>query len=286
VPCRAIAVPREGDRPVGARTNWRGWLGAALCAASVLFGGLAEAQAPSGSPPDARALLLSMAEFLGKTQQLSVTVHAGYDAIQRSGQKIEWNEVRTLALSRPSRLRMEVEKSDGARSLVVFDGKEISAYDEVGRVYAQAPQAGGIDEALVYFVRDLRMRLPLAALLLSRAGADLDRRVRSVEYVEKTGILGAMGHHLVGRTDTVDFQVWIADGDRPLPQRIVLTYPGAPGQPQFRAQFVAWNVAPELSDSLFMFTPPTDASRIPFAAALAQYGRATAPATAKKGAKR
>jgi len=285
MPYRAIEVPREGERLMGARTNWRGWLGAALCAACVLLGGLAEAQAPSGSPPDARALLLSMAEFLGKTQQLSVTVHTAYDAIQRSGQKVEWNEVRTLALSRPSRLRMEVEKSNGARSLVVFDGKEISAYDEAGRVYAQAPQAGGIDEALVHFVRDLRMRMPLAALLLSRARTDLDRRVQSVEYVEKTGILGAVGHHLVGRTDTVDFQVWIADGDHPLPQRIVLTYPGAPGQPQFRAQFAAWNLAPELSDSLFTFTPPADASRIPFAAALAQYGRATTPATAKKGGK-
>jgi hypothetical protein len=269
---------------MGVQTNWRGWLGAGLCAASVLLGGLAEAQAPGVSPPDARALLLRMADFLGTTQQLSATIHTNYDTIQKSGQKVEWDEVRTLALSRPGRLRMEVEKSNGARSLVVFDGKEISAYDEAGRVYAQAPQPGGIDEALVYFVRDLRMRMPLAALLLSRARTDLDRRVRSVEYVEKTGILGATAHHLVGRTDTVEFQVWIADGDRPLPQRIVLTYPGAPGQPQFRAQF-AWNVAPEFSDSLFTFTPPTDVSRIPFAAALAQYGRATAPARAKKGGK-
>jgi hypothetical protein len=268
---------------MGERTNWRRWLGAGLCAASVLLGGLAEAQAPSASPPDARALLLSMAEFLGTTPQLSVTVHVGYDTMQSSGQKVEWNEVRTLALSRPSRLRMEAEKSNGSRSLVVFDGKAISAYDEAGRVYAQAAQPGGIDEALVYFIRDLRMRMPLAALLLSRAGTDLDRRVRSVEYVEKTGILGATAHHLVGRTDTVDFQVWIADGDHPLPRRIVLTYPGAPGQPQFRAQFVNWNVAPALPDSAFMFVPPTDASRIPFAAALVQYGRATAPA--KKGGK-
>lgn len=270
---------------MGVRRSWRGWLGAGLCAASVLFAGLGEAQAPGGSPPDARALLLRMAEFLGKTQRLSVTIHTAYDTVQASGQKVEWNEMRTLALSRPDRLRIEAEKSNGARSLVIFDGKEISTYDEAGRVYAQAAQPGGIDETLVYFVRDLNMRLPLAALLLSRAAPELDRRVLSVEYIEKTGILGAVTHHLIGRTDTVHFQVWIADGDRPLPERIVLTYPGAPGQPQFRAQFSAWNVAPELADSLFTFTPPTDASRIPFAAALPQYGPATPRASAKKGAK-
>jgi hypothetical protein len=120
---------------------------------------------------------------------------------------------------------------------------------------------------------------------VSHAGTLLDRRVRSVEFVEKTGILGAPAHHLVGRTDTVNFQIWIADGDQPLPLRLVLTYPKAPGQPQFRTQFVNWNLAPEAADSLFAFAPPVGANRIPFAAALAQAGRATPDAPGKKGAK-
>ena len=268
-----------------ARTSRRMWLAACLCAVTVLTAGLAGAQVPGGSPPDARALLLKMATLLGSTQRLSVTVRASYDAVQASGQKIEWNEVRTLTLSRPDRLRIEGEKSNGARSLVVFDGKAVSAFDEAGRTYAQAPQPGGVDETLAYFVRDLGMRLPLAALFTSRAAMDLQRRVKSVAYVETTGILGAPAHHLVGRTDSVNFQVWIADGDQALPQRMVLTYPGSPGQPEFRAQFSAWNLAPESADSLFTFTPPTDATKIPFAAALPRYGPATPGTTAKKGAK-
>ena len=269
----------------GVRTSWRGWLGVGICAASVLLAGLGEAQAPGGSPPDARALLLRMGELIGSAPRLSVTVHAAYDAVQASGEKVEWNEVGRLTLSRPDRLRMEVEKSNGARSLIVFDGKEISAYDEAARVYAQAPQPGGIDETLVYFVRDLGMRMPLAAFFRSHAATEIQRRVLSVRYVEKTGILGPLAHHLIGRTDTVNFQVWITDGDRPLPERIVLTYPNAPGQPQFRAQFSAWNLAPELADALFTFTPPSDASRISFTAALPQYRPAPPRASTKKGAK-
>ena len=81
-----------------ARMRWRGWLGAGLCAASVLLASLTEAQAPGGSPPDPRALTLKMAELLGNTPRLSMTVHAAYDTVQASGQKIEWNEVRTLTL--------------------------------------------------------------------------------------------------------------------------------------------------------------------------------------------
>ena len=266
---------------MGAYASWSRWVGIWCCVASLLFAGLAEAQTP-GASPDARALLIKMGEFLGKTQRLSVTVRAAYDSVQTSGQKIEWNEVRTLTLSRPDRLRMEAEKSNGARSLLVFDGKQISTYDEPTRAYAQTAQPGGVDETLVYFVRDLGMRLPLAVFFLSRAGSELDHRVVSVEYVEKTGILGALAHHLVGRTDTVNFQIWIADGDQPLPQHLVLTYPNAPGQPQFRAQFISWNLAPEAPESLFTFTPPANGNKIPFAAGLPRYGQAT-PAT--KGAK-
>jgi hypothetical protein len=265
------------------RNRPRRWPGACVCAGLLILATLAEGQA-SRESPDARRLLLGMAEFLGKTPRMSVTVRAAYDSTQPSGEKIEWNEVRTLTLDRPDRLRMETEKSNGARSLVVFDGKQISAYDEAGRAYAQASQPGGVDETLVYFVRDLGMRLPLAVFFLSRAGAELDRRVQSVRYVERTGILGAPAHHLVGRTDSVNFQIWIADGDQPLPQHIVLTYPAAPGQPEFRAQFSAWNLAPEAADARFTFTPPTDASRIPFAAALPRYGPGPS-ASPRKGGK-
>jgi len=259
----------------------RRWLGAGLCVAGVLGAGLAHAQ----SAPDARALLVKMGEFIGGTPRLSVTARSSYDTVQTSGDKIEWNEVGTLTLSRPDRLRMESEKSNGARSLILFDGKTISVYDEAGRAFSQTPQPGNIDETLVYFVRDLGMRLPLAVFFVSHAGTLLDHRVKSVEIVEKTGIFGAPAYQLAGRTDTVNFQIWIADGDQPLPQRLVLTYPKAPGQPQFRAQFVGWNLAPEVPDSLFAFAPPAGANRIPFAAALAQSGRAPTGGSGKKGAK-
>jgi hypothetical protein len=153
-------------------------------------------------------------------------------------------------------------------------------FDEPAKVYAQASHPGGVDDAVVYFVHDLGMRLPLAVLLLSRLPAELQQRVQSVEYVEKTATLGPPAYHIVGRTATVDFQLWIAEGDRPLPLRAVLTYKDAPGQPQFRAQFSDWNLDIQPSDGLFTFTPPEGANKIPFAAAVAKIkpaGRRPAP---------
>jgi hypothetical protein len=75
---------------------------------------------------------------------------------------------------------------------------------------------------------------------------------------------------LAGRADTVDYQVWIPEGAQPLPLRMVLTYKNAEGQPQFRAQFSDWNLAPEVQDSQFAFSPPEGARKISFLAELPQ----------------
>ena len=109
--------------------------------------------------------------------------------------------------------------------------------------------------------------------------------VRSIDYVEKTSVHGAPSHHLAARTDTVDFQVWIADGDTPLPQRVVITYKKAKGEPQFWAQLSDWNLAPALEDSTFLAKPPDGAQKVAFAAQLPRVSPAARKPSAGKGAK-
>jgi hypothetical protein len=283
------------------RSNTKSWHQAfwtAGTAAFFLAAGLAHAQqpapgkqAPATAPvtetqAQASAILTRMADFLGGAQRFSVSMRAGYDAVQKSGQKIEFGDTRKVTLSRPDRLRMEGERSDGTKTLTVFNGKEIVLIDETSNVYATAPQPGGLDDTIVHFVKDLGMKLPLAVLLVSQLPAELKARVRSVDYVERTTILGSPSHHLAARTDLVDFQVWVADGDRPLPQRVVISYKQAKGEPQFWAQFSDWNLAPALDDSTFLAKPPDGAQKVAFAAQLPRLSPAARKPSADKGAKR
>jgi hypothetical protein len=219
---------------------------------------------------DAKKILMSMAEFLAKTPRFSVNLSSGYEVLQESGQKIEFGESRKITVSRPNGLRVEVEHSDGEKHLVLYDGKVITTFSPTQNVYAQVPKPGGIDEAVTYFLKDLHMRLPLAALLLSRLPTELERRTQALDYVEKDVIHGTPVHHLAGRTETVDYQIWIPAGVQPLPLRVVLTYKNAEGQPSFRAQFTDWNLAPEIQDNQFAFTPPEGARKIAFLAQLPQ----------------
>lgn len=217
---------------------------------------------------DAKGILQRMANYLAKTQAFAVNLTDSYDTVQASGEKIEFSATRKVLVNRPNGLRVEREASDGEKQIVLYDGKDITVISPSDNVYAQTAKPGGIDEAVKYFLKDLNMRLPLAVLLVSQLPDELERRTESLEYVEKTMIYGQAAHHLAARTQTVDYQVWIAEGDRPLPLRVVLTYKLAEGQPQFRAQFSDWNLAPQIDSAQFAFTPAEGAKKIAFLAQL------------------
>lgn len=231
--------------------------------------------APTESQQQAATLLKSMVDQLVGLQSFSVAYRAGFDVVQPSGQKIEFGETRRVTLARPDRLRVEQVASDGRRDLAIFDGKTISVLDADAGVYAQAPQPSTVDDALVYFVRELRLRMPLGLLLSTRLPEVLPGRVRSIDYVESTEILGVPTHHVAGRAENVDFQFWITEGAQPLPRRVVITYVNSPGQPQFWANLADWNTSPQLPKGTFEFVPPKDARKIPFAV---QVARPQAPA--------
>ena len=252
----------------------------------IAAGSLSLALAADEKEPNGRAVLMRMADYLAKSPAWSVTIHTAYDAVQLDGYKVEWNDIRTVTLRRPDRLRVESQRSDGARSLVLFDGRTITSFDETARVYAQTLHPGSLNDAVVYFVHDLGMRLPLAVMLLDRLPNELQQRVQAVKYVERTITLGTPADHIAAKTPTVDFQVWIAKGDRPLPLRVVLTYKNSRGQPQFRAEFSDWNLDIKPSDTLFAFTPPAGVNQIPFAASLTSIAPARQGSAARmKGGK-
>ncbi len=225
-------------------------------------------QAAGPEPTEAKDVLMRMANYLAKLPKYTVNMHDSYDTLQASGEKIEFAETRKITVSRPNGLRVELEESNADKHVFLYDGKDMTVFNPSQKVYAQIPKPGGLDAAIVYLLKDLHMRLPLAALLISRFPAEIESRTQALAYVEKTAIHGVPCHHLAGRTDSVDYQVWIQEGTQPLPLRIVMTYKFADGQPQFRAQFSDWNLQPEVNDALFAFTPPEATRKIAFAAQL------------------
>jgi hypothetical protein len=132
------------------------------------------------SQQHATALLAAMAKHLAGLQSFSVRFRDGYDVVQPSGQKVEFGETRRITLARPDHLRVEEIASGGRLDLTLFDGKNATVFNGDNNVYATTPQPGTIDDTLVFFVRDLRMRMPLARLLSSRLPTEWPKRVTTV----------------------------------------------------------------------------------------------------------
>jgi hypothetical protein len=222
--------------------------------------------AASEGGPQAIATLQRMAHFLSQAQRFSVRAEIDFDVVQESGEKLEFGETRQIVIRRPDRARVDITKRDGATSGFIFDGQEITVFNTKENVYATAARPGTLDEAIDYFINDLDMRFPLAELFSSKLAETLQDKVRASYYVEQARMEGVPCDHLAFRGDHADMQLWVAQGDQPLPSRMVITYKDAAGQPQFRAQLTGWNLSPDIPGSLFVFTPPTGAAKIEFAA--------------------
>lgn len=267
------------------KLNWKAWrrggISGFLLVSALVAGGHAAGQdAPvattTESQPDATALLKSMADYLAGLEFLRCTTANGYETVQPNGQKVEFGETREIFLARPNRLRVEEVASDGFSDVTLFDGRQITVVSAGFNVYAQAPQPPALEDALVYFVRDLRMRAPLALLLSTHVRTDLLELAKNVEYVERTKIDRKDAHHIAAQSESVDFEFWIADGNKPLPLRVVITYKTAPGQPRFWSDISNWQTNRKLSDKRFQVELPEGARQIPFAVQLSALG-ATPP---------
>jgi hypothetical protein len=180
-------------------------------------------------------------------------------------------------MQRPDMMRVEVERGDGERGAVVFDGRWITAFNATENVYARVEKPGTLDQALVYMVRDLHATLPLARMFTTTFPADLDKRATSVTLVEECTLFDVPTDHVALRSAEVDMQIWIGKGPEPLPRRVVITYKNAPGQPQFRADLDDWKVTANRDAAAFVFVPPAGAEQVRYLAPRPRTDGPTAP---------
>ncbi len=213
----------------------------------------------------ANTSLQSMFDFIAKTQKLKVNIASTFDTLQKSGQLIEFGGNSEWIIKRPNHVLINAVSWDGDDRTFYFDGKDITYYDSGYNVYAIADKEGDLDQAFDYFVDKLDMPLPLTELFSVKHPFDLKTDLNASMYLGVSTINGVDCNEFAYRFPDTDLQIWIKEGDQPLPVRIVITYKYAPGQPQYKAQFSDWDFTAELPDNLFKFTPPKDSRKIIFA---------------------
>lgn len=212
--------------------------------------------------PDADKILKSMTNYLADLKAFTAEYDVDNEVVDRAGQKLQYSASGTITVQRPGKLHI-TRRGAFVDGELTFDGKTISLYGKDANIYAQIESPGPtIDEA----IEEVRVATGIDA-----AGADLilgDAYTSLVTEAEK-GVHVGIGYvggvecdHLAFRDPSVDWQIWIQKGERPLPMKYVITTKWVTGAPQYMIRFRNWNVDPQLESKMFEFSPVAGAKKI------------------------
>lgn len=220
------------------------------------------AQAPAVDPA-ATQILQRMTEYLDSLTQFSVHTQNDVEDLLDSGQRIDTVVSASVTVSRPNKLLAE-RRGEQVDQVFYYDGKSLTLYNTAGMVYASEPAPGTIEETLDFAQASLGLLVPAADMVYRNAYPLMMQDVTSAIVVGKTVIGGVRCDHLAVSRPDVDFQVWVADGDQPLPYMYVVTDKSTPALVSVSTVMSEWDVSPDIADERFSFVPPEGVSKIDF----------------------
>jgi|SRR5579871_4213449 len=219
--------------------------------------------------PSCDKWLKRMSDYLAQAQSFSVNAEIWQDVNLASGQQVQAGRNITLQVRRPNLFHAEMHSTRHHRELY-YDGKSITLVNRDQNFYGTIPAPASMDEAMDTAIERFGIAMPLEDLVVSDPYQSAMKKIVSGTDIGPVTVLGTPCEHLAFSLGSVDWQVWVEDGARPVPRKIVFTYKDEENSPQFIALFSHWDFEGKLPDFLFNFEPPPGASKIGVAAIKAQ----------------
>jgi len=243
-----------------------------LGAAGLLAGLVATAAAatPPAAPAtaskpaiaaDAAAVLERMAAYLKGLDRFSISARETRDEVLAYGYKLQRQQTANMVVQRPDKMRVEVEGDLKVRTYV-YDGRTLTILAPMQGVYAQVEAPPGL-EPLLNGLLNRGVEMPLIDMLLQAVKGNLAEGVLGGRLVGTSRVDGIAVDHLAFRQATIDWQLWVEQGARPLPRKLAITTRHEVGEPQFTV-VLEWNLEPDIDAGTFAFSPPPGARRIGF----------------------
>jgi hypothetical protein len=209
--------------------------------------------------PDAQSVLAAMTSYLGGLKSFSVDYAASDEIVTPEGQKLQFLHSGEIVVERPNRLHAVRKGAAGIAELFLND-KGFFLYGKSANAYLQF-DASSLDDG-IEAVQKLGFDAPGADFLAAKPFDPSTIDMTSGTHVGMTFIDGAEVHQLAFRGKDVDWQLWVAAGDKPLPIRYVVTTKWFTGSPQFTLELRKWNTAPQGDATRFAFAPPAGATKL------------------------
>jgi hypothetical protein len=213
--------------------------------------------------PDAVAALKRMSDYLNTLKSFELTSNSTIDVVTVNGQRVQLGAQVRYKVMRPG-IRVDFDGDLRDRQFF-YDGKTFTINAPKLNFYATAPAPPTNREFLKALYDKFGISLPLDDLFRWNDGdnSDIDA-LTSAFSMGSANINGVATDHWAFRQGVFDWEVWIEQGDRPLPRKLVIVDRTDPALPAYSAQ-LTWTLNPALAATDFTFVPGKDAMRIPLA---------------------
>jgi hypothetical protein len=235
--------------------------------ATLLLAPVAGAQEKALAPParsvEARAEqeLKRMGDFLAKLPRFALEAEETFDELPDGQLRRQLTNVRRVAVERPNHLAA-VATGDTLSRASWYDGRTATILDKEHNVYATIEAPATIDATFDKLEDEYGVVFPLADLLYADPYAVLMAGVTYGRYLGIHQAAGVACHHLAFSQDTIEWQIWIDAGEKPLPRKLVISYVQEPGEPQYSAVIRRWTMDTPAPEGLFTFEAPEGAQKI------------------------
>jgi hypothetical protein len=213
--------------------------------------------------PKAKQLLREMGEFLKKEKLLSFHAEVMFDDHLPSGQKIQFAAAEDVSVRKPDRIYVDYQSDLGSKKLW-YNGKSLTLFSPTHNSYSTIDAPQNIESAIDILMKEHGFTIPLGDFLFSDPYKALMKNVLAGIYVGPGDVNGVDCQHLAFVEKYIDWQIWIEDGNEPIPRKLVITYKTMPNSPQYIATLSDWNFKKTSPDSLFTAILPKDAKHIDF----------------------
>lgn len=213
---------------------------------------------------EAIAALKEMSDYLMTAQTLAITSQGSLDAVTNNGQRIQMDGVTHYKVRRPGFV-IDYQSNIKNRRFI-YDGKTFTVYSPTLGFYASAPAPATNREVLETIYEKFGIALPLEDLFRWGDGSQAARlqALQSAYEVGTATIDGVQTDHYAFREAETDWEVWIQQGDQPVPRKLVIVDRNDPAKPTFIAR-LNWTMNPAFTDADFAFVPDANAKRIQLA---------------------
>jgi hypothetical protein len=210
--------------------------------------------------PEALAALNRMGTYLRSLKAFQVRAATTTEDVLDDGQKVQYAAVTDVLARIPDRFRAQVS-SDRQERMYLYDGKTFTLFAQRVGYYATVPAPPTIAGLVDTLAEKYDIEVPLRDLFRWGGPDSSVAEITAGMDVEPSAIEGTTCEHYVFRQPGLDWQIWIQQGEYPLPRKLVLTTLTDEARPQHTAVYT-WNLAPSFNDAAFTFTPPSGASRV------------------------